>query len=78
MPNKRDSSKSSIMFYIDRSVKQMAQTILEENGLTLTEYLTVSIYELIYNDRNEKIKMLNEMDGRTKKGKARIRNSKTQ
>ena len=52
--------------------------MLEAEGLTLTEYLTAAIYELIYNDRNEKIKMLNEMDGRTKKGKARLRNSKKQ
>lgn len=78
MPNKRDPNKSLLNFYIDKNVKAQAISLLEAEGLTLTEYLTAAIYELIYNDRNEKIKMLNEMDGRTKKGKARLRNSKKQ
>lgn len=78
MPNKRDPDKAPVNFYINRNVKEQAMELLQQENLTLTEYLTAAIYELIQNDKNEKIRMLNEMDGRTRKGKARLRNKKSQ
>lgn len=76
MPNKRDPNKERISFYIDRRVKEVAQYILELNGSTLTEYLNVKIYELLEKREDEILKRLAEFDGRTKKGKARIRAEK--
>lgn len=76
MPNKRDPNKQRISFYVDRRVKEAAQEILEMSGSTLTDYLNVKIYELLTKREDEILKRLAEFDGRTKKGKARIRAQK--
>lgn len=76
MPNKRDKSKAAVLFYIDKNVKRIAKEILEKKGLTLTEYLNVSIYELLDKRENEILQILGEFDARTKAGRARSRAKK--
>lgn len=76
MPNKRDPNKTGITIFVDKNVKEVAKEILDSYGMSITEYLLVSLLELIHNDKNEKLKILNETDGRTKKGKARITSQK--
>lgn len=76
MPNKRDPNKTGITIFVDKNVKEVAKEILDSYGMSITEYLLVSLLELIHNDKNEKLKILNETDGRTKKGKARIASQK--
>ena len=76
MPNKRDPNKIGITIFVDKKVKEVAKEILHSYGMGITEYLLVALLDLIHNDKNEKLKILNEADGRTKKGKARIENQK--
>lgn len=71
MPNKRDKSKSAVIFYLDRDVKKIAQEILKKKNSTLTEYLNVAIYELLEKRQNEILQILKEFDGRTKAGRSR-------
>lgn len=72
MPNKRDPNKTHINFYIDKRVKEVVQEILSEQGMSLTEYLNVAIYNLSETKENEIIEILKKFDGRTKAGKKRI------
>ena len=71
MAGQRDKNKRRCDFYLDKDVKAQAQKICKEHGLTLTEFLTLKIFELLGKDTYEQWQELEASDGRTKASKAR-------
>lgn len=69
MPNKRDPNKVSIGCYVDREVRDIVKEILEEKGITLTEYMYAQLLKLLNKEEDEIIKSLEKFDGRRKEAK---------
>ena len=75
MPNKRDPNKVSIGVYVDREVRDLIKEILEDKGVTLTDFIYAQFLKLLNKEEDELIKAIKKHDGRTKAGKAK-KNSK--
>ncbi len=75
MSDKRDPNKIGMVFYLDKEIKKRAQEILKKRGITFTQFMNVSVYKLIEMEENEIIETIKKYDGRTKAGKARIKNT---
>lgn len=75
MPDKRDPNKVGMVFYLDKEIKKLAQEILKKRGITFTQFMNVAVYKLIEMEENEIIETIKKYDGRTKAGKARIKNT---
>lgn len=69
MPNKRDPNKAYIGVFIDKNDKKRLQTMLAEDGMTLTEFFYYSILNYIEEKQDEIKRKLKEADGRTVEGK---------
>lgn len=75
MANQRDPNKVMIGIYIDREVRDEVKSILESQGVTLTDFIYAKFLQLLKKEENELIKEIKKRDGRTKEAKA-SKNSK--
>lgn len=75
MANKRDPKKEKITFFAYADLKKEAMEILKEMDSNLTEYLNYQIYKLVKDNLDEIKKEMAQLDGKTKSGKARIKNT---
>jgi antitoxin component of RelBE/YafQ-DinJ toxin-antitoxin module len=66
MPNKRDPNKVSIGIYIDRDTRDLVKEILNEKGLTLTDYIHIQLLKLLKKEEDDIIKTIKKSDGRRK------------
>jgi antitoxin component of RelBE/YafQ-DinJ toxin-antitoxin module len=66
MPNKRDPNKVSIGIYIDRDTRDLVKEILNEKGLTLTDYIHIQLLKLLKKEEDDIIKTIEKSDGRRK------------
>lgn len=71
MPSKRDKNKRHCDFYLNKDIKAQVQKVCKEHGLTLTEFLTLKIFELLGKSPQEQWQELEASDGRTKASKAK-------
>lgn len=76
MANQRDPNKERVVFYADKEMKKLAMEYLESIGSNLSEYFNVKLYQLLQKENYEIEREMLKLDGRTKAGKTRIKESK--
>lgn len=73
MPDQRDPRKEKVTFFAYSDLKKEAMEILREMNSNLSEFFNYQLYKLVKENINEIKKEMSQLDGRTKKGKARIK-----
>ena len=67
MPNQRDKNKVSVVFYIDREIRDMVKVELDKRGITLTDYLYSKLLELLNEELEREINKAENENKRPRK-----------